>query len=98
MLNLELRVFGVYRNFCGEENKLIFNFPKGGTLSELKEHLIRHFELQYSQKLNEIGKNFFKELIFSSVIATAKNARILSQDEQIVESGQYAVLPPVCGG
>ena len=92
MIQIELRLFGVYRKYVKNSNSVHFELDDSIaviTAHEIKKKLAIYLS-QFPASHSDI------ELIADSAIANEK--KILFPEEQILNSCSLAILPPVCGG
>ena len=81
-----IRLFGAYRNLQANENIKIKLSPQM-TMLDIKQELKAFF----SQK-----ESFDQSLVDESMLAN--NQEVLSNDSQLGQCKELAILPPVCGG
>lgn len=92
MIQIELRLFGVFKKYAKSGNTVSFDVNQSDTIltsQEIKSRLASYLSGFPASHLDI-------RLIADSAIANEK--RILSSEEQIHNSCSLAILPPVCGG
>ncbi len=89
MIEIELRLFGAFRNYGSDTAELRFSIPEKSSVSALKK--------VFAEELRGRVPHFSDEqLIEDSAIADER--RILATDYVLERSCRLAILPPVCGG
>ena len=92
MIQIELRLFGVYRKYVKNSNVLQFEMDeKKSTITPqtIKARLAAYLS-DFPSSHSDIN------LIADSAIAN--ESKILNPEESILNSCSLAILPPVCGG
>lgn len=89
MIQVQVRLFGAFRNFSPESPFIALNLNQHEaadaiTVSQIKDALSHH-----------LGPDAHA-LIQDSVLATED--RVLLPEDQMSASSKLAILPPVCGG
>ncbi len=89
MTQVQVRLFGAFRNFSNDSPSMTLSFPDssaptGFSVSEIKDAL--------SLKLGHDAQ----ALIQDSVLATED--RVLLPEDRVPSGSKLAILPPVCGG
>ncbi len=85
---VKLRIFGAFRKYFHESTLEVFLEDKMN-VSDFKKVLIKRF------KELDVGFND-ERLVLESAIAS--DDEILTDDFELIETSNLAILPPVCGG
>lgn len=89
-IEVEVRVFGIFREMCGEP-LLRLEMPENAKASDVKTELANRIS-----KLNPTQRCKIVNLLSRSAIAD--DDHFLDEDEVIQNGINLNVLPPVCGG
>lgn len=85
---LEVSLFGCFRQYCNTAT-LTLSARAGDTIADIKKQL--------EAVLVETNSTFHDHALLQ-VSALAYNQEILPSDTPLFQSGEIALLPPVCGG
>ena len=89
MIEVELRLFGAFRNYGSETAEFRLSVPEKTSVASLKK--------AFAAELRGRVPHFSDEqLVEDSAIADER--RILSSGDILERSCRLAILPPVCGG
>lgn len=92
MIQIELRLFGVYRKYVKNSNILQFELDENH--SAITPQAVKAWLAAYLSDFPASRSDI--ELIADSAIANER--KILTPEEPILNSCSLAILPPVCGG
>ncbi|MGE0614952.1 MAG: MoaD/ThiS family protein [Bacteriovoracia bacterium] len=91
-MEIEIRLFGAFRNFSPGTDRVRVTVPAGAGSQELRSALLAALP-------GEPAREHLRDLIADS--AFANESDLLPPDFRVSETSawkQLAVLPPVCGG